>query len=95
MSGMAGTLLPATVTAVMALMSAGMLVAFLRVLLGPTHLDRVVALDLIGILAAGLAAVNAIRTGQEAFLDVAIVMALIAFLGTVALAYLIEWRGKH
>lgn len=40
----------------------------------------------------GFIIVTAVRTGQTAFLDAAIVLALISFLGTVAFAYAIERR---
>jgi multicomponent Na+:H+ antiporter subunit F len=50
----------------------------------------VVALDLISILVAGAPAVYAIASGQAVFLDVATILALISFLGTVAFARYIE-----
>jgi multicomponent Na+:H+ antiporter subunit F len=93
---MAGAaLLPAVADLALVAMVAAMLLAFVRLGLGPTHLDRVVAVDLMGILAVGIAAVHAIRTGQEVYLDVAIVMALIAFLGTIAMGRLLERRGRE
>jgi multicomponent Na+:H+ antiporter subunit F len=53
----------------------------------------VVALDLISILAAGMTAVYAIAAEQPVFLDVALVLALISFLGTVAFARYLERQG--
>jgi multicomponent Na+:H+ antiporter subunit F len=61
-----------------------------RILHGPTLPDRVVALDLISILTAGSAAVYAIAAGEAVFLDVALILALISFLGTVAFARYLE-----
>jgi len=71
--------------------------AFWRLVRGASLPSRVVALDLMGSLAVGLVTVFAIMTGQTIFLDVAVVLALIAFVGTVAFAYFIEkgelpWR---
>ncbi|NLF79297.1 MAG: cation:proton antiporter [Chloroflexi bacterium] len=66
--------------------------AFVRLVRGPSLPDRVVALDLMTTLGIGIIASHAIATGQAAFLDVAIAMALISFLGTVAFAYYIERR---
>ncbi len=60
--------------------------AFVRLLRGPTLPDRVVALDLISTLTVGMMAAYAIMTDQSVFLDVAILLALIAFLGTIAFA---------
>jgi multicomponent Na+:H+ antiporter subunit F len=68
-------------------------IAFVRVLLGPTLPDRVVSVDLVGVLIVGIAVVAAAGTGVEAFLDVALVLALISFVGTVAYARYIERGG--
>ena len=67
---------------------------FYRLLLGPTLPDRVVALDLIAAITVGFIAVYAIDTGQRVFLDAAIVVALITFLGTVAFAQYLERRAR-
>lgn len=64
--------------------------AFVRVLKGPTLPDRVIAIDLIGVLMVCLLVVTAGATAQQAFLDVAMVVALISFVGTVAYARYIE-----
>jgi multicomponent Na+:H+ antiporter subunit F len=57
----------------------------------------VVALDMMAALTVGIIAVYSVATGQPIFLDVAIVLALIGFLGTVAFATLskrenLPWR---
>jgi len=64
--------------------------SFIRVVKGPTLPDRVIAVDLIGVLMVCLLVVTAGATAQQAFLDVAIVVALISFVGTVAYARYIE-----
>jgi multicomponent Na+:H+ antiporter subunit F len=63
---------------------------FVRLVKGPTLPDRVIALDLIGVLMVCLLVVMAGITAQQAFLDVAMVVALISFVGTVAYARYIE-----
>ncbi|MEX0684584.1 MAG: cation:proton antiporter [Balneolales bacterium] len=60
--------------------------AFYRVVVGPSLPDRVVALDLIAYLVIGFIATFCISVGQSVYLDAAIVLALIAFLGTIAFA---------
>jgi multicomponent Na+:H+ antiporter subunit F len=65
-------------------------VTFVRLLKGPTLPDRVIAIDLIGVLMVSLLVVSAAATAQQAFLDVAMVVALISFVGTVAYARYIE-----
>lgn len=63
---------------------------FVRLAKGPTLPDRVIAIDLIGVLLVCILVVVAGLTAQQAFLDVAMVVALISFVGTVAYARYIE-----
>ena len=65
--------------------------SFVRLLRGPSLPDRVVSLDLVSYQAIALMLVYAILEDQPAFLDVALVLALVAFLGTVAFARYIEY----
>lgn len=60
--------------------------AMVRLIIGPRAADRIVALDLISILIVAFLAVESIHAGETSFLDVGIGYALVAFLGTVALA---------
>jgi multicomponent Na+:H+ antiporter subunit F len=66
------------------------LVAVMRLVKGPTLPDRVVAMDLMGVLVIGFIVVLAAATGVRAALDAAIVIALIAFVATVAYGTYIE-----
>ena len=76
----------------LATLGVALIVSFLRLVKGPTLPDRVVAMDLIGVLVVGLIVVLAGRSGVRATLDAAIVIALVGFLGTIAYATYIE-RG--
>jgi len=67
---------------------------FIRLAKGPTLPDRVIAVDLIGVLLVCLLVVTAGLTAQQTFLDVAMVVALISFVGTVAYAQYIEREGS-
>jgi multicomponent Na+:H+ antiporter subunit F len=60
--------------------------AFIRLVRGPSLPDRVVALELCGTIVVGIIAVQSILTDQRVLLDVAIGLALVSFLGTVAFA---------
>jgi multicomponent Na+:H+ antiporter subunit F len=73
-------------------MGLALLMAFIRLVKGPTLPDRIVATDLLGVLVVGLIVVLAGSSGVHATLDAAIVIALIGFLGTVAYATYVE-RG--
>jgi multicomponent Na+:H+ antiporter subunit F len=77
---------------VMAMLSVGLFLAFVRLVRGPSLPDRVVALDLTATLVVGIIVVYNVATRQPALLDVALVMALVGFLGAVAFAYYVE-RG--
>lgn len=61
-------------------------IGFVRLALGPTLADRVVALDMMTVIIVAFCGLFALFKDNTAFLDVAIVMALIGFLATVALA---------
>lgn len=74
---------------------AALLLAFVRLAIGPSMPDRVVALDLIANLVVATTALYAITTDQQVLLDVAIGIALITFLGTVAFAQYIERRARN
>jgi len=63
-----------------------------RIGMGPTPADRTVAIDILGTLVVGFCLVQAIRTGQDWYLNIAIAWALISFIGTIALAKHLEGR---
>ena len=74
----------------LSMMALAIMLAVIRLIRGPSLPDRVVALDLISILVAGATAIYAVGTEQAVYLDVATILALISFLGTVAFARYIE-----
>jgi multicomponent Na+:H+ antiporter subunit F len=76
--------------AALAVLAAAALLALWRVVRGPTLPDRVVAIDLLGVIVTGFAVVGAASTGSSWFLDIAIVIALVSFVGTIAYARYIE-----
>lgn len=64
--------------------------AFFRLVKGPSLPDRVVALDMMTVAIVAFCGLAAIRYDTPAFLDVALVLALVGFLATVALARFAE-----
>jgi multicomponent Na+:H+ antiporter subunit F len=78
----------------LALLGLPLLLGFIRLLVGPSLPDRVVALDFMAAVAVAVAGVWAIATDNPVFLDVAMVLALITFVGTVAFARYLERRGR-
>ncbi|MCC5988516.1 MAG: cation:proton antiporter [Pararhodobacter sp.] len=73
----------------------GLAVAFIRLAIGPTLADRVVALDMMTISIIAFCGVYAMAVDDPSFLDVAIVLALVGFLATVALARYAERRFER
>lgn len=76
--------------ATLTMLALAAVLTFIRLVRGPTVPDRVIALDLIGALIVCMLVVVAASTTQRAFLDVALVIALISFVGTVAYARYVE-----
>lgn len=70
----------------------GVVAGFIRLVKGPSLPDRIVALDMMTVLLVSFCALYAMQSGQTAFIDVAIVLALVGFLATVALARFVERR---
>ena len=68
--------------------------AFLaRVIIGPSIADRIVALDGLVVVLVGGILIGSIRADTARYLDVAVVVAFIGFVGTTASARFIERRG--
>lgn len=61
-----------------------------RLVRGPRLPDRIVALELMTSCAVGIAAATAVAKGRSLYMDVALIVALIAFLSTVAFARYLE-----
>lgn len=70
-----------------------LLVSTVRIIIGPTLADRVLVLDLMTVVAMGFIGAVAVRTGLMLYLDIALALALLGFLATVALARYIMRRG--
>lgn len=76
------------------MLALALFLTFIRLVRGPTLPDRVVALDLMGVLAVGMVAAYALATDQPVLLDPATVLALVGFLSTVGFARYLEKRGR-
>ncbi len=75
------------------LLSLGALAATIRMVIGPSLADRIIAADLLLTVFVMGIAVQAARTGDGLYLPVMVVVALVGFLGTSIVARLIEKRG--
>ncbi len=78
------------------MLTLALLLSLTRIVIGPTLADRVLALDLLTVVVMGFIGAIAIRTGLMLYLDIAIAIALLGFLATIALArYILLRSGKE
>ncbi len=76
-----------------AMIGLSLFLTFFRLALGPSLPDRVVALDLMGVLAVGGIAAYAVQANEPVLMDSGTVLALVGFLGTIGFARYLERRG--
>jgi multicomponent Na+:H+ antiporter subunit F len=69
------------------------LLAFLRLVKGPSANDRIASLDLIASIVMGFILVYAVLIENALFIDIVIVIALVSFIGTVAISTYL--KQKH
>ena len=72
-----------------------MALALTRAALGPTVFDRILALNMFGTKTVLLIALISFFTGRPDFLDLALVYALINFIGVVAILRATRWGCFH
>lgn len=65
-----------------------------RLVRGPTLADRVIGIDGMLMVGLGLIVIQAEDTGRGAFLQVAIMLTLVGFIGTAVVARFIEGQGE-
>ncbi|HZG00209.1 MAG TPA: cation:proton antiporter [Chitinophagales bacterium] len=80
---------------ILPILSVSLVLIFVRLFKGPDIVDRIISLDLIITTGVAIIAVYSVLTNQSTFLDIAMILALIAFLGTVAFSYYLEKREKN
>ncbi len=67
-----------------------LLISFIRLLKGPTSSDRVVALDVMTIVGISIIVFLSYSFQRVIYLDIALVYALLSFLGVIAIARYLE-----
>jgi multicomponent Na+:H+ antiporter subunit F len=76
------------------MMAVSLFIVLIRMIIGPSLEDRIIGMDLMVTIGIGIIAVYSIVSSQNIFLDIAVVMALIGFLGTSAFAYYMERKSR-
>ena len=66
-----------------------------RIARGPTAPDRTVGIDILGTVVVGFCALLTLATGKDYIMNVALVWALVSFIGTLALAKHLEGQDDN
>jgi multicomponent Na+:H+ antiporter subunit F len=80
---------------ILPMLSLSILLTFVRLSLGPTVADRVIALDLLSLIGVGVIVAVAVMNNQPNLMDIAIILAVLGFLTMVAFAYYLEREKRR
>ena len=83
---MTETLLDTAILIAFVALALGQIMSMVRLVMGPTSGDRILALDTMVINALGLVLVLGIQQGTQIYFEVALLIAMLGFVSTVALA---------
>ena len=81
-------------TIAFALLGLGVLFTVIRLIIGPTLADRILALDVLTTLGIGVIATFAVHVGQSIYIDIAIALALMGYVATISFAKYLISGGK-
>lgn len=91
----AAQLLDLATLAALAMFGIAMLLVVVRLIRGPGLPDRILALDMLTVLVLGFVAALVVRTGAFYLLDIALALALLGFLSTLALVRYLLIRAER
>ena len=77
-----------------AILILALIIALIRLTIGPTLNDRVSALDLLAIIIMGFILVYAILIDKQIYMDVVIILSLVSFMSTIAVSHYIKNKKK-
>jgi multicomponent Na+:H+ antiporter subunit F len=78
------------------LMSLSMILTLFRFMKGPSLPDRIISLDVLSANLLAVLAIYSIISGERTYLNVALIMSLVAFVGTMTFAYyLVQKKNSH
>jgi len=63
-----------------------------RVIFGPSAADRIIAVEILGILIIGMLAIMGLYYDQGFFMDIALIWALLSFIASLAFSKILEGR---
>jgi len=74
------------------LLLASLVLAFARLLRGPSINDRIAAMDLIASVVMGFVLVYSVLINKSIYIDIPVIISLISFIGTVAVSTYLKHR---
>ena len=77
------------------LLSLSYLILLVRLIIGPTTADRVVAIDLIAVTSVAFLLLISLSANEPLYIDIAITLAFVGFLATVACSRFILFERKN
>lgn len=83
------------ITTSFALLSLAAVATLIRLVRGPTLHDRILAIDVLTAILVGVVGTVAIERRENILVDVSLVVALVAFLGTVAFSVFLEAQNRY
>jgi len=75
------------------MLSMALIFAFIRMLIGPTLNDRIASMDLIAVIVMGFILLYSLQVKNQLYIDIAIVISLTAFIGTLAISTYLKKRN--
>jgi multicomponent Na+:H+ antiporter subunit F len=76
--------------AALAVIALALLLSLYRLVMGPSIADRVIALDSMTVISTSLIVLVAIMAARVIYLDVAMIYAILSFVGVIAVARFLE-----
>ncbi len=73
-------------------MMLALLLALFRLIIGPTMHDRIAAMDLMSSITIGFILLYSAMIQKDLYIDIAIVISLISFIGTVAISTFLKLK---
>ena len=83
-----------SIYAAMIITSLVLLMTLYRFFMGPSLPDRVTAFDLVAYTFIAMTCIFAVIADDPAFMDIAIVLSLVAFMGAISFGYFLKYRRK-
>ncbi|NIO20165.1 MAG: cation:proton antiporter [Candidatus Aenigmarchaeota archaeon] len=77
------------------LLAVAAIICIIRFIKGPTLPDRIIAIDAMSSLVIGIIALLSLYFGNQLFLDIAIVYAILVFIGNLAVSKYLMGKKLH